>query len=140
MKIVALLASLLYVGNAFAGELTNFEMLKNAAMQGKKISIVLDGSKCSFLPTDHDHEFYSSFTPNHVDIEHDLSGKQIISTSANYVTSRMDRTFTVNAEFSITPDNKVNASITYFDYTSRFPVTARAMECSLTSGVHIYIA
>lgn len=140
MKKIALLTALLFAGNAFAGELTNFDMIKNAAMQGKKISIVLDGSKCGFMPTDHDHEFYSSFTPNHVEIAQDLSGKQIISTSASYVTTRMDRTFMLNADFSITPDNKVDASITYFDYTSRFPVTARAMECSLTKGAHVYIA
>jgi hypothetical protein len=143
MKKIALIALLCLAGNAFSGELSNYNDIKKAVQQAKSIRIVVTYSACNFTGEQSGPvpDFgVGIFTPNEILIDNE----GVINASMMHFTLKdpvvpNERVFQF-LRYSIQSDNIIRLVSNSLDAQSYSSLSGSlSMECKLKTAAKVYV-
>lgn len=140
MKKLLLLSSLCVLSTAgFAGELNDYEAIKNALTNGQSVRLVTNFAQCTTLsPTVLKTMMVGIFTPNEIGFTDNH-----IATSMTHFT--MNDPFFPNkpvfefARYTITPDNNISVSLQVLEAPTYIQLMDKiSFNCKINEAVKVY--
>jgi hypothetical protein len=130
------LFSLFLTANSIAAQLHNYSDIKSALLNGKKIHILVDLSKCPLTPHPADDN-YSVYTPNETSITPDRIAASV--THFTLLSSQGDKPVYDFIRYNIASTNQVTLTHAILDAASyQFVEQKHSVDCMIDNGVTIF--